>query len=320
MTQFLLANTMLNTFKRSLNLKTLSSLIIELVFYTCGSLIIAPILVYLARADQFQSFLSIGPNKLNAFSIIILLFCISLAFKAKTIRAKIFAVTLLPIVMFGILQTTSLNNTVYRNIQLTENGTYTHLGKPLKEYNATSFKEVHALLERSHTRASDFEYALYLMNAVSHMFPFGPGGCLIEKGYNPKVKITYTDFSNSKTGMCNDFAYILSMLLSYSKIENRIVIIPGHIFNEAKINENWVVLDPTTNIAIPSTFSKAIQKNQKTKLIVLDHKYTKENSPHFREALAESRHIFIKNMTQKLYLKHTIINNLNEILNYTDPV
>ncbi len=72
-------------------------------------------------------------------------------------------------------------------------------------------------------------------------------------------------------GCCTDYAFTLSLILSKHGFENRYVTIPGHVFNEAKINGQWSVLDANTNVFINSSWNDSIAAREKVRIHVFPH-------------------------------------------------
>lgn len=59
----------------------------------------------------------------------------------------------------------------------------------------------------------------------------------------------------ARIGCCQDYAHALSLILSKNGFENRYVRIPGHTFNEARIDGKWHVLDANTNVIMNSAWN-----------------------------------------------------------------
>ncbi|HYD57330.1 MAG TPA: hypothetical protein VEB41_10530 [Burkholderiales bacterium] len=96
--------------------------------------------------------------------------------------------------------------------------------------------------------------AISLMLFASTLWAYGNTdegiGC-IGQNKNNNWRPEPADFEavrRTAIGCCNDFAYMLSFLLSRQGFENRYVLLPGHIFNEAKIDGRWSALDANTNL------------------------------------------------------------------------
>ena len=67
--------------------------------------------------------------------------------------------------------------------------------------------------------------------------------------------ISLEEFIDRKEGICNQFAYLYKLYLDYNDIENRLAYgnfngVEGkvdHVWNEVKINNEWISVDTTGN-------------------------------------------------------------------------
>jgi hypothetical protein len=75
----------------------------------------------------------------------------------------------------------------------------------------------------------------------------------------------------ARIGCCVDYAHALSLILSKNGIENRYLSIPGHIFNEARIDGKWYVLDANTNVIIDSAWNEALDDPDEVTIHVFPH-------------------------------------------------
>ncbi len=86
-------------------------------------------------------------------------------------------------------------------------------------------------------------------------------GCVAsneENGWKtiPVTELKAETYARSNIGCCIDFAYLLKRILDDSQIESRLVTIQGHIFNEAKIDGRWHMVDASTNLFIDQAWSE----------------------------------------------------------------
>jgi hypothetical protein len=78
----------------------------------------------------------------------------------------------------------------------------------------------------------------------------------------------------ASVGCCTDFAYALSLALAGNGFENRYVILPGHILNEAKIDGRWRVLDANTNIYVNASWNEAADSQDGLRVHLFPHPST----------------------------------------------
>ena len=116
--------------------------------------------------------------------------------------------------------------------------------------------------------------ALFFMNLVSGFWDFGNKynpdkvGCVGSNEDNkwqriPAEKITIQTYLQSNIGCCNDYAYFLKYLLDKENIKSRLVIHPGHIFNEVWLNGSWRVLDANTGLYINKSWEELLTQGGK---------------------------------------------------------
>lgn len=119
--------------------------------------------------------------------------------------------------------------------------------------------------------------AAYTMNVVSRLWAYGNEsnpdrvGCALQNeqtGFKPRAFDGLESFIRSPIGCCSDYAFTLKKLFDVLKIENRLVEIPGHVFNEAKIGGRWWVFDATSNMAIPHAWSSVMAELPPSKIKV----------------------------------------------------
>jgi hypothetical protein len=105
---------------------------------------------------------------------------------------------------------------------------------------------------------------LYIMNFVSGFWAFGngldpnkPGSVFLneQNGWQapPESIHTYVD---ARIGCCTDYAFLAKYLLDREGIENRLTSIPGHIFNEVRLNGRWCIADATVNLFVESSWEE----------------------------------------------------------------
>ena len=75
----------------------------------------------------------------------------------------------------------------------------------------------------------------------------------------------------ARIGCCQDYARALSFILSKNGFENRYVAIPGHVFNEARIDGKWYVLDANTNVFMNAAWNDIPAAFEKVSLHVFPH-------------------------------------------------
>lgn len=151
------------------------------------------------------------------------------------------------------------------------------------------FLSLHDLIEQDFSRnlnplkktwnglEGDALKALYTMNVVSRLWAFGNEshpdqvGCALQNeqtDFKAQAFDGVQTFIRSPIGCCSDYAYTLKKMLDLSKVENRLVEIPGHVFNEARIDGQWWTLDATTNMAIPQAWSSLVAERPPNKVKV----------------------------------------------------
>lgn len=100
---------------------------------------------------------------------------------------------------------------------------------------------------------------LFFMNLISRMWSYGnqnhpdQTGCVLNNektDFNPLPlsTVNFSTYLNSEIGCCSDSAQMLKFLLDKSHIVNRLIEIPGHVFNEALVDGFWWALDPTLSL------------------------------------------------------------------------
>lgn len=148
-------------------------------------------------------------------------------------------------------------------------------------------KEKAGLAKAWHSEDEIYLKSTFFMNLVSGLFHYGnridvtTPGCVTTNETNRTVDITGIQaYLKSDIGCCTDFAYLLKLLLDYSQIPNRLVLTPGHIFNEVRFGNRWEIFDATVNVSIDSSWHEIV--SQKPKFLAvresLDKKLNKTSS------------------------------------------
>lgn len=126
------------------------------------------------------------------------------------------------------------------------------------------YDEIHSQWDFQHEE----EYKVaFITNLVSRLWGFGnvkaitKGGCALQneiRGWDQPdyTKVTLQTYLRSKIACCLDHAFFVKFLLDRENIPNRMKMTPSHIFNEAKIQGKWWMLDATTNFLIPHTWEE----------------------------------------------------------------
>jgi hypothetical protein len=82
---------------------------------------------------------------------------------------------------------------------------------------------------------------------------------------------TFEAVKAARIGCCTDYAHALAFILSRNGVENRYVAIPGHLFNEAKIDGKWYVLDANTNVIMNSAWNDIVADPGRVRIHVFAH-------------------------------------------------
>lgn len=114
----------------------------------------------------------------------------------------------------------------------------------------------------------------FYLNFVSSLWSFGnrvspeKTGCvLVNEKTNfepiPEEKINVKTYIESAIGCCSDYAYMLHFLLSQAHFESRLVEIPGHVFNEVKLDGKWMALDANINVFYRQSWQETVSNSGK---------------------------------------------------------
>jgi hypothetical protein len=146
--------------------------------------------------------------------------------------------------------------------------------------------------------------AIFYMNMVSAMWGFGnkinkeKKGCVRCNENNnwqtvPVEKINVRTFIDSDIGCCSDSAYLLGYLLDKANIKQRVILFPGHVLNEAYLEDKWYTLDAYSNMMFHSQWQDIQNYDKKSgkiavtifphqNLIYGENPFYRENIGHFR--------------------------------------
>jgi hypothetical protein len=146
--------------------------------------------------------------------------------------------------------------------------------------------------------------AIFYMNMVSGMWGFGnridkeKKGCVRSNENNnwetiPIEKINVRTYIESEIGCCSDSAHLLSYLLEQAHIKQRLISFPGHVLNEAYLEDRWYTLDAHTNMMFHSSWQDIQNYDKKSgeitvtifphhNLIFGKNSFYRENTGHFR--------------------------------------
>ena len=129
---------------------------------------------------------------------------------------------------------------------------------------------------------------LFYMQYVSGLWNYGNAdklnwqkvGCVLrneDNNWNAVSidKINIRTYLDSKIGCCSDYAYMLGYLLDRAEIQNRVIQIPGHIFNEVYFNDTWNVIDANTGIYINKSWKEVLRdgdSDPNMKILTFPHK------------------------------------------------
>lgn len=121
---------------------------------------------------------------------------------------------------------------------------------------------------------------------------------------------TFGDFINSPIGCCNDYANLLTVLLTNFGINNRQVLIGGHIFNEITLDTPFLfrhksgrpndvfvkkmVLDSTIDFVYLNDWKTIQFTSDKFQVIVLPHPSSDVDSENYRPLLTGFQQMMLK--------------------------
>jgi hypothetical protein len=103
---------------------------------------------------------------------------------------------------------------------------------------------------------------------------------------------TFEAVKAARIGCCTDYAHALAFILSRNGVENRYVAIPGHLFNEAKIDGKWYVLDANTNVIVNSAWNDIVADPGRVRIHVFAHPGSQGGQLH-RPVLAAFQDYFL---------------------------
>ncbi|PJD97386.1 MAG: hypothetical protein CK426_08065 [Legionella sp.] len=139
---------------------------------------------------------------------------------------------------------------------------------------------------------------LFFMNLVSNMWGYGnkiainKSGC-VENNEDTLFQTIIVEpliikhYLKTKIGCCIDSARFLSFLLERAQIKNRLVLNPGHIFNEAFIDGKWMAFDATVNFWWHTSWEKIQNEPLGTPIdvTIFPHKNLITNDDFYREKI-----------------------------------
>ena len=102
------------------------------------------------------------------------------------------------------------------------------------------------LNSRWHLANSRLLESIFYMNTVSALWKYSKCISTNSDLSNSHSKIKF--YLSQNEACCTDFALTLKLLLDKAKFKNRLVLLPGHIFNEVLIQNNWYTLDASINV------------------------------------------------------------------------
>ncbi len=130
----------------------------------------------------------------------------------------------------------------------------------LSEFAEKRFSKIRPELESAWgTENEGYLKAFFYLNFVSALWGYGNRispqntGCVLSNENTnfeliPEEEITVRTYIESDVGCCTDYAYMLHFLLGQAHFEARLVELPGHVLNEAKVNGRWMALDANINV------------------------------------------------------------------------
>jgi hypothetical protein len=173
-------------------------------------------------------------------------------------------------------------------------------------------------LDRRHTklqcelRTTEEETSvIFAMHVASTWWSFGnrdacerPGSALEneENAWIAPSKVDAAAYLKSSIGCCCDMAYLMKILLDELEMPNRLVAIPGHVFNEVQIDGVWRLADPTINALADRTWDEiyGADPDDKVEVMVFPHPQLREQDrPGYRETRAQFRLMMLQRMATR---------------------
>lgn len=147
------------------------------------------------------------------------------------------------------------------------------------------------------TGSKEIDFAVFLMGFVSQAWAYGnltkpnESGCVFnnENDRSGLADKIFIDYLSSKIGCCTDYAYFLKTFLDHFKIENKLVLIKGHIFNEVKINGSSYVLDANINTLYTLSWKDIVESDLPFDVVSFPHVGTDKSNPKFRPIIGHFR-------------------------------
>jgi hypothetical protein len=130
------------------------------------------------------------------------------------------------------------------------------------------YRVLHAELQSNWSGSEGALKAIFFTNFVSGLYEFGNReahdqvGCVgqneLISGEPVRPALTEAEILESRIGCCTDFARALKALLDRAGLENRVVVLPGHVFNEAKVDGIWRALDANINVVYDRSWQEIV--------------------------------------------------------------
>lgn len=187
--------------------------------------------------------------------------------------------------------------------------------KPMLEADIKSYDDFHAhcrerflkhkdyLMEKWGVRDESMLQAIFYTNLVSHMWGYGPadnrelrGRMIVDvkNDFKPANKPNIQAYIKGQTGYCVDSAYVLKTLLDRAGMKNRIVHVPGHVFNEALCEDGWIALDASTNMLLHGSWKDIHERRGRgrdvVKITIFPHQnLVEKDNPSYRSRMGHFR-------------------------------
>ena len=151
-------------------------------------------------------------------------------------------------------------------------------------------KNKELLFEQIHLQDPKLNFAVYLMGFVSQAWAYGnimapsESGCVFNNEHDRSgfAKKNFSDYLGSKIGCCTYYAYFLKALLDQFKIENKLVLIRGHIFNEILIAGKSFVLDANINALYTISWKDIVETDLPFEIVSFPHAGMDKKSKKYR--------------------------------------
>jgi len=153
--------------------------------------------------------------------------------------------------------------------------------------------------------------ALFVMNFVSGLWGYGnivnldKPGCVLTNEHNDwqDTVPSLSAYLDSDIGCCTDFAFLTKSLLDHEGIDNRLTSIPGHVFNEVRLNGRWCILDATMNIFVQASWDELYVRETRDKAIIVlvfpHANLADTKSPQYRPAIGQLRLLTLNRLANR---------------------